>query len=182
MEDVILAPYFFEFAVTFFPLANEFLGGNALLYSFNAFTTYPSTDSTSLDVQTFHRDYDDSRFVGMFMLCSDVLSIEDGAHQFVKGSHLDDDRQGVEGREIVVVTGKAGTAFLAATRGLHRGVRPIVRPRTLAWARWGVSDPPSSYGWDNLSPVPGAKLGGRVPTEPHVRNALRLVVSEPVVT
>jgi hypothetical protein len=176
MEDVILAPHFLEFAIELFPIAREILSGAALLYSLNAFTTYPREGPTSPDIQEFHRDYDDSKFVALFLLCSDVDSVEDGSHQFVPGSHSDPDGRGVDGREVVNITGPAGTAFLAATRGLHRGVRPCRRPRTLAWARWGVSDPPASYGWDRLSPVPSEKLGARYPADPGLQESLRLVI------
>jgi hypothetical protein len=178
MEDVVLAPEFLELALSLFPLAQDYLEKPALLYSVNAFTTYPREGPTLPDIQDFHRDRDDSRFIGLFMLCSDVLTAEDGAHQFVRGSHLDGDGRGADGREIVNITGRAGTAFLAATWGLHRGVRPQARPRTLAWARWGVSAPPASYGWDELAPVPAVKLGTRYPADQNLRVGLRLVLTE----
>ncbi len=178
MDDVVLAPHFLEFALDLFPVVQELLSGRALLYSLNVFTTYPRSGPTIFDVQEFHRDFDDSDFVGLFILCSDVPCIEEGAHQFVKGSQSDDQQRGLDGREVYSVTGKAGTAFLAVTRGLHRGVRPLSRPRTLAWARWGVSDPPAAYGWDGLSPVSSTLLGTRYPSDPDMRRSLRLVISE----
>lgn len=177
MEDVLAAPYLFEMALSLFPMASEYLEQPALLYSVNAFTTYPREGPTVADIQEFHRDRDDSKFIGLFMFCSDVPALEDGGHEFVRGSHLDGS-QGHEGREILDVTGPAGTMFLAVTSGLHRGIRPRSLPRTMAWARWGVSDPPAAYSWDSMSPVASAKLGARYPTDPAIRSGLRLVIRE----
>ena len=58
---------------------------------------------------------------------------------------------------------------------------PYISPaRTLntdkIWARWGVSNPPVSYGWDGLSPVPAASVPG-YPEDPEMRAAIRLVVA-----
>jgi hypothetical protein len=170
-EDVLVAPYFFEFALELTSVARDYLGVEPLLYSVNAFTTYPLDGPTNPDIQEWHRDRDDAKFLALFVYLTDVMTTADGAHLFKLGSH-----QGGAGVGERVVLGHAGTAFLADTRGLHMGVRPASRPRTIAWARWGVSDPPPSYVWDGVKPCDKAILGARYPKDKQVQESIRLVV------
>jgi hypothetical protein len=153
------------------PIVREYLGQNPLLYSVNAFTTYPISGPMNPDIQTWHRDRDDVRFLALFVYLTDVLSAEDGAHLFKVGTH-DSDEDG----PVCTVLGPAGTAFLGDTRGLHMGVRPTTRPRTIAWARWCVTDPPASYVWDKQEPCSRDILGFRYPSNEGVRSSIRLVV------
>jgi Phytanoyl-CoA dioxygenase (PhyH) len=81
----------------------------------------------------YHRDADDLRFVKMFVYLTDTTP-RSGAHRFVLGSHTDQRfaRRGaisegeVEGayapEQMLTVTGKAGTAFLEDTWGIHRAL------------------------------------------------------------
>jgi hypothetical protein len=118
----------------------------------------------------------------MFVFGVDVLEIEDGAHFYQRGSHrLRDDQLGYHfmfptDSVLETVTGRAGTTFLTDTFGFHMGQRPTTKPRLLLWARWGVSNPPESYGWDQLRPASSALLGDRYPQDPELREAIRLVV------
>jgi hypothetical protein len=171
MSDVLAAPNFFEFALGMVGTVREYLRQEPLLYSVNAFTTYPVSGPMNPDIQEWHRDRDDVRFVALFIYLTDVLRPEDGAHLFQVGTH-----DGRESGPIRTVLGRAGTAFLADTRGLHMGVRPVSLPRTMAWARWCVSDPPASYVWDRQSPCSREVLGARYPTNEGVRASIRLVV------
>jgi hypothetical protein len=170
-EDVLRAPHFLEFALALTPVVKSYLEQEPLLYSVNAFTTYPISGPMNPDIQEWHRDRDDVRFVGLFVYLTDVIRADDGAHLFETRTHNGD----VVG-PIHTVLGSAGTAFLADTRGLHMGVRPALRSRTMAWARWCVSDPPASYVWDKQTPVPHSTLGERYPRDQAVRESIRLVV------
>jgi hypothetical protein len=174
MEDVILAPHLFDISLTMTQYAELYLQQQPHLYSINAFTTNPISGPTQSDIQEYHRDIDDSKFLALFIFCTDVTP--DGAHQFIKGSHLDANGRGVDGREMISIHGEAGTMFLGVTYGLHRGLRPVNTPRTLFWARWGVSNPPWSYGWDHLQPVNAELLGDRYPSDEKMRNIIQLVV------
>jgi len=170
MEDVILSPHFLEFALSFTSIAEEYLGQSPLLYSINAFTTFPVTGELNPDIQEFHRDKDDTKFLALFVYLTNVESTEDGPHEFLTGT-----REGAEIRDRCFMLGPPGTAFLADTRNLHRGNRPMHCPRTLAWARWGVSDPPASYAYDQLAPIDAKLLGDRYPTDPYLQQSIRLV-------
>lgn len=170
-EDVLAAPYLMDFALNLMPVVEEYLGQPPLMYSVNAFTTYPHEGPLNPDIQEFHRDKDDVRFVALFVYLTDVLTAEQGAHQFKVGTH-----KFTTSDETFTVLGHAGTAFLADTRGLHRGLRPLDRPRTMAWVRWGVSCPPASYVWDGQRPASREAMGDRFPTDPRVRDSIRLVV------
>lgn len=170
-EDVLRAPHFLEFVLGMTDVAGAYLGQEPLLYSVNAFTTYPIDGPMNPDIQAWHRDKDDVRFVALFVYLTDVDDEWDGAHLFKMGTHTGDD----DG-PISTIIGPAGTAFLADTRGLHMGVRPVARPRTMAWARWCVTDPPASYVWDGQTPVDKAALGNRYPTDQALRDSIRLVV------
>ena len=174
MEDVITAPLLLEQANVFLPLAREYLDAPPQLYSVNAFTTYPRQGPTQVDIQEFHRDEDDVKFLVLFVYLTPVLTTDDGPHEYKLGTH-----EGKSDGPTVKVIGWPGTMFLADTRGLHRGVRPTVHPRTLAWVRWGVSDPPKSYGLDKLSPVPSSLLGDRwAKFGREERESMRLVMRD----
>jgi hypothetical protein len=171
MHDMILAPRFWEWALSFTPTAAVYLGCAPLLYSINAFESLPSDWDPHPGIEVFHRDQDDDRFVALFLCLTDVYP-GDGSHLFKKGSHL-----GGEGTETIEMCGPRGTAFIADTRGLHCGIRPTSGPRRLAWARWGLSDPPASYVRDRLKPIDKDKLGSRYPSDLFMQSAVRLVAA-----
>ncbi len=170
-EDVLRAPHFAEFALSLTDQARAYLGLAPLLYSVNAFTTYPIAGPMNPDIQAWHRDKDDVRFLALFVYLTDVLKPEDGAHLFKRGTH-----RGLSDGPSQTVLGPAGTAFFADTRGFHMGIRPSAKPRTIAWARWGVSDPPASYLWDKQSPCSREVLGTRYPSDVSLQASLHLVV------
>lgn len=172
MADVVRAPGLLEEALRFTPFASQHLGQEAVIYSLNAFYTEP-TDTPKADIQAWHRDADDVRFLVLFVYCTDIVAPEDGAHQFKRGTHL----PGVEEGEVATVLGERGTMFLESGCGYHQGLVPLKARRMLAWARWGVSGYPVAYGWDKHAPVPRAELGDRFPIDETLRRSLRLMVA-----
>jgi hypothetical protein len=182
MWEVIAAPHWFEMALAFFPVAREYFGGELpRLYSVNAFWTCPS--EVPYDTQDWHRDQDDRKQLVAFMLGTHVGRPGDGEHLYQRGTHLiaSDDLLGRPHREppeeiVERVGGPAGTVWLEDTWGIHVGLPPRAAPRLLFWARWGVSDPPQSYVWDELRPAPKALLGWRYPADPELQEAIKLVV------
>lgn len=116
-----------------------YLGAAPTLAAMRAWWSLPHGEAPAR-TELFHRDVDDLRFVKLFVYLTDVDE-GSGPHIFVKGSHTVDrltelrrfsDEEVAEafgGHEVVTITGPAGTTFLEATYGVHRGLPPTERPR-----------------------------------------------------
>ena len=110
--------------------------------------SFPARHQTA-DVQYFHRDPDDWRFLKLFVYLTDVDE-ESGPHEFVLGSHRSSGRifskpyaeeevERVYGRDqIIKITGPKGTTFIEDTWGIHRGRVPLARPRLLLQVQYSV--------------------------------------------
>ncbi len=104
----------------------------ATVESWWTFGEHNSAGNKAFD-DIYHRDVDDLRFVKLFLYLTDT-DITSGAHRFVLGSHADRNftRRGAIGDGdveraypdecIQTVTGRAGTAFLEDTWGIHRAL------------------------------------------------------------
>lgn len=147
MSDVMNAPGLLEYALQQVDLVKEYLGPDPVLYSINAFHTMPIGNGIKGDIQAYHRDADDEKFLALFLFGSTVDTRAEGAHLYMAGTHL-----GPEQGEEREITGQSGTAFIMDGRGMHYGVKPKSLPRMLIWFRFGVSDLPASYVWDKLEP------------------------------
>lgn len=167
--EALLAPYILERALSLTDVAARYLKLEPpFLYSTNAFWTRPGPRAPRGDIQGFHCDEDDDRFLAMFTFLTDVLRSEDGAHEL----------QGPDGvtRQ---VTGPAGTVFLADTSYPHRGIKPTQTERGIHWFRWCIHERPAAYVWDGLSPVASELLGNRYPTDPRLRRSLTPLLNLP---
>lgn len=165
----ILAPEMFEIALALTEVATAYLGRDPpVMYSANVFWTRPGAAPVREDIQAFHQDFDDTKFLAMFVYLTDVILEKQGVH-ILEGP------DGVR-REI---KGHAGTVFLADTSRMHCGVKPRIGERGLAWFRWGVSDRPPANVWDKIEPIPAAMLGERYPSAPRLRESIKLLVSPP---
>lgn len=163
-----------EWALDYTEIARRYLKAEPKLYSVNAFWSRPSLDPPMQDLQTWHRDHDDERFIALFMYGTDVIGDPYGPHCFKLGSHraeIDETKY-----KTAKIFGAAGTAFLADTKGLHLGIKPQIGYRLLLWARWCVNDKPWAYINDKLEPVDRALLGSRYPTDPVLQETIRMVV------
>ena len=161
LETAVLTPHLLERALAEFDFVTEYLGTpNPYLYSLNVFVTRPG-QPVRPDIQAFHRDTDDVKFLPMFFYLSDVG--EDARQEL----RVDD--------RVVGIEGKRGTVFFSDTMREHRGLKPVTGERIIAWARFGVSNPPESYKWDHLEPIDKNLLGARYPTEPRLQEAIKLV-------
>lgn len=166
-DDAVTAPHLLELALKMTDVASAYLGRDpAVSYSANVFWTRPGPAGERPDIQAFHCDQDDERFLAMFVYLTDVLSDADGPQ----------DLFGPDGT-CRTITGPAGTVFLADTSREHRGRKPLVRERGLAWWRWGVSDHPPAGVWDKIEPVASAALGNRYPANAKLRESIRLLVN-----
>ena len=182
MTDIVLAPFILETAIGMYDVARAYFDGEQpRLYSLNAFWTQPAGGPKYQDTHGWHRDCDDRKQMVMFMYGTSVEQTTNGAHMYQKGTHrIADAALGRDFRAppydvIETMVGPAGTLFLADTNGLHMGLRPD-QPRMLTWARFGVSNPPNSYKWDELQPVPKEMIGNRYPRSAELQDAIKLVV------
>jgi hypothetical protein len=101
------------------------------------------------DVQAFHRDPDDWRFVKLFIYLTDVDQ-KSGPHVYVAGSHRtrapflshlykpEELARRYGAGALTPVTGPAGTSFIADTYGIHAGLVPEDRPRLLLQVQYSV--------------------------------------------
>lgn len=174
MEDVVRAPHVWDLVASMMPAVGRYLEAPPRLYSMNAFWTRPSYRAAQPDIQEFHRDADDLRFLVMFVYGTDVLLDDDGPHRFIPGSHLEAEDFI---RPCTSIYGRAGTVFLADTRGLHMGEKPCRGDRLVLWARWGVSDRPQTYDTDQLHSVSRSVLGDKYPRDPVIQDQIKLVVA-----
>jgi hypothetical protein len=166
-SDAIRAPFLFERALALTDIAAAYLGRDPpVCYSANAFWTRPGPASTRPDIQEFHVDTDDDRFLVMFVYLSHVFDDADGPQDLYG-----------PGDVLYTIRGQAGTVFLADTSRLHRGRKPTSGERGIAWFRWGVSDRPPANVWDRVEPIPVADMGGRYPDDLRLRESMRLLVS-----
>lgn len=164
--DAVLAPHLLELALSLTDVAAAYLGRDPpVAYSANVMWTRPGSTAYP-DIQEFHEDRDDERFLGLFVYLTDVLERADGPHE-------------IRGPDGVVreVYGPAGTAFLADTSREHRGLKPQRGERGFYWWRWGVSDRPAANEWDHIEPVDRALLGDRYPADPRLRESIKLLAT-----
>ncbi|HEY4077850.1 MAG TPA: phytanoyl-CoA dioxygenase family protein [Rhizomicrobium sp.] len=129
-------------------LVGAYLGCSPTLSSIGLRWSFPSTGE-ACDVQRFHRDPDDWRFVKLFVYLTDV-DADSGPHIYVKGSHRTShgarahfyERDKLAARygaaSITSVTGSSGTAFIADTSGIHMGMPPKNRPRLMLVAQYSL--------------------------------------------
>lgn len=166
-HDVLLAPHLLELALSLTDVAAAWLGRDPpVMYSCNAFWTRPG-GAVRPDIQDFHRDKDDNGqdstgFLPLFVLLTDTTA-DEGPQEIEAG--------GVMRR----IFGPAGTAFLSDTGQLHRGLMPTQRERGIVWFRWGVSDVPAAYRWDQLTPLDRTLLGDRYPADPRLQRSIGLL-------
>jgi hypothetical protein len=162
LETAVLTPGILERALAEIEFASEYLGVETpYLYSCNFFCTRPG-EPVRPDIQEFHRDTDDVKFLPMFFYLTDVGM--DGAQELRTHSTYN-----------TVVIGDAGKVFFSDTMREHRGLKPQHSERIVGWARWGISDPPESYKWDRLQPIDARLLGDRYPVSPRLQEAIKLI-------
>lgn len=163
----IMAPHLFERGLETIHIAAEYLGRfPPVAYSMNAFWTRPGPAGTRPDIQEFHTDADDKRFLPVFFYLTDVLKDEDGPQEIINARG-----------NVCKIFGRAGTVFLSDTSRMHRGLKPTSRERGIAWFRWGVSDHPPANVWDKIQPIARTMLGQRrYPSDPRLQEAVKLLV------
>jgi hypothetical protein len=129
-EDVIAAPGLLDAAKILTPLASEYFGEPAVLWSLNAFYTMPDA-AFARGLHGLHSDHNTGT-AGDKLLALFVL----GFDADITGAQLHVRPDGL----IEPIYGPAGTAWLADQSHLHAGLIPE-KPRMLLWARWAEKIP-----------------------------------------
>ena len=153
--------------------ASNFLNAPATLSLVLPMWSFPYQSKAPINMQLFHRDADDYKFVKFFMYLSDVEQGE-GEQVYIQGTNEDpslppslyainrypdaDIESALPDREKKVIVGKAGTSWFADTYGIHRGTVPSTKKRLLLQLQFSYNPVPifnyRSYRfkrWDNLS-------------------------------
>ena len=146
-------------------VVERYLGAPPIVLNYSAWRSKAGAEAAGS--QFFHRDFDDIKFVKLFVYLTDVVD-DDGAHCFIVGSHRidavaalragwtggveefdkwyfgqlrknDADVGAVFGGDFTALIGKAGTCFLVDTSGIHKGLAPKRRDRVLAQVLYGVT-------------------------------------------
>lgn len=165
--NAILAPAMFERALALTDVAAKYLERDPpVCYSANVFWTRPGPAGSRPDIQEFHVDSDDVRFLAMFVYLTHVFEDADGPQDLYG-----------PGEVLYTIRGQAGTVFLADTSRMHRGRKPTSAERGLAWFRWGVSPRPPANEWDKIEPISAGLLGDRYPLDVRLRESIKLLVA-----
>jgi hypothetical protein len=141
-RDVVDAPHLLAVANSprVLALVEAYLGVTPVIAAMRVWWTLPDRVGAPEETELFHRDVDDYRFLKLFVYLTDVDE-ECGPHVFARASHrmnvLTEIRrfsdqevaEAVGSESLVRFTGPAGTSFLEATYGLHKGPPPIAKPR-----------------------------------------------------
>ena len=133
-------------------IAQKYFGCKPIIHNFNFWVSYPGNLEST---QKFHQDFDDIRFLKVFIYLNDVTS-KNGPHCYVESSlkkahtiipnenklserltdefveeHFADD--------ILYIKGKAGTIIIEDTHGIHKGTHVKKGKRFLLQILYGCS-------------------------------------------
>ena len=202
-SEIFSAPHLLETVTAPHVLdaVEAFLGARAMLFSLNAYWSFPQPGAPSYG-QDFHRDMSHPKFCVLFIYLTDT-DAGHGAHEYIRGTpspaalasmlqtkgidyearkFFGLERDGLGFTELYEqylspfmekIEGPAGTMFLEDPYGLHRGPVPTAGPRLMAWARYSVFPEPPVL----PKQTERAVLRSRYPKDERARYALRALIS-----
>jgi hypothetical protein len=206
--DLWSSPHIIELAASerILDTAQEYLGCVPVLYSINAFWSFPNRQPHPYS-QLFHRDWEDYRSLVAFTQLTPVATPEDGAHYYVEGSHdavafgrllrfvgvSNEDVALLSSREGPAIAssaerlfsqtarrfdGPAGRSFCSDGYGLHRALVPRSQPRLLLWMRFGTFYNSTMY---RMAATPqnrdiAQSILARIPDTPRHRYVFRYLI------
>ncbi|HTH96372.1 MAG TPA: hypothetical protein VL574_03090 [Stellaceae bacterium] len=133
-------------------VAEFYLGCKPLLDNIGAWWAFGGREAAK-GTQRFHRDFDSLRGFKLFIYLTDVDE-GSGPHVYMSGSHVNPllDTGKAQADETIrrlfgagnemVVTGAAGTRFIADTFGFHKGALPAQGRRLMVAAQYNVHPSP----------------------------------------
>ena len=138
-------------------IAENYLGCKPILHNVLFWASYPGELETT---QQFHQDYDDIKFLKVFIYLNDVTE-ENGPHTYVKKSlqnidlikkklnktdleklslrYSDEDVQKCYSADVLNICGDTGTIIFEDTHGLHKGTNVLKGKRFVLQLVYGVS-------------------------------------------
>jgi len=203
IRDTVRIPHGLRLAThpTILGAVSDYLGMPATIIDISMWASVP--DAKTVGAQLFHRDRDDFRACKLFLYLTDVGN-DDGPHIFVRRSHdvgavkqkfgdslppeglsalFTGDGRAVEAHieqlfkdDVLEITGKAGTCFLEATYGFHRGKVPTKGTRLIYQVVYGFT--PFPHRLTRLGDGDLEGLPADVPDTPQVRHAMRFLIGE----
>ena len=158
-EDNLRCPHMVDLVTNdkLLNMASEYLGAPATLSLLLPLWSFPNTADNPINMQLFHRDSDDYKFVKFFIFLNDVAKGE-GEQIYIKGSNdgkklpqsLYEIRRYTSNEiysffskeQSLTLTGSAGTNWFADTYGIHRGTQPKTNKRLLLQLQFTLSEVP----------------------------------------
>jgi hypothetical protein len=150
LKDIIDSPHILELAnrLSLLRLAANYIGCKPTISALGLRWSFPSA-AIGTDVQAFHRDTDDWRYMKVLVYLTDVNE-EAGPHVYVRGSHMTkapmrlrpyqdaEINQRYGANQAIVATGKAGFGFAVDTAGIHKGAVPTREPRLMLQIQYSL--------------------------------------------
>ena len=150
LKDIIDSPHILELAnsPSLLRLAGSYIGCKPTISALGLRWSFPSK-AVGTDVQAFHRDTDDWRYMKVLVYLTDVND-EAGPHVYIRGSHTgkapmrlrpypDAEINRKYGNDrTIVATGKAGFGFAVDTAGIHKGAVPTREPRLMLQIQYSL--------------------------------------------
>lgn len=132
-DDVLNCPHLLEVAnhPLILDIVSKVMNCKPTISNINVWRSYPGFD-VAKDSENFHRDVDDFHFLKLFIYLTDVDE-QSGPHVYVKKSHKSKDFLRIarftdeeiynkyHEKNILKITGEAGSTILENTFGLHKG-------------------------------------------------------------
>jgi hypothetical protein len=179
-QDVLSAPGVFDLAndPRILGVVARLLGAKPLISYMAAWWTYPSQGDNLKRGEMFHRDVDDWNFVKVFTYLTDVDE-EAGPHQYISFSHKADKLMVVRNfqdgevfeafprEDLRSFTGPAGTTLIENTFGLHRGTKPVHKPRLIYQTLYSLRE--TIYG-PRRPIIDAAAVEHRAPLDPYINS------------
>ena len=149
VSDILACPHLLELMnrPSILGAVSAYLGCAPTIAAITLRWSYPHA-TRAVNVQRFHRDPDDWRFVKLFVYLTEVDEAA-GPHVFITRTHKErgsaratllDDAQAMEryGARIHAQTGDPGSGFLADTFGWHKGGVPRTRARLMLSVQYSI--------------------------------------------
>ena len=154
-------------------MASEYLSAPATLNCVFPLWSFKEANPKPINMQLYHRDADDYKFVKLFILLTDTEN-GNGEQVYVKKSHRKESlpiemykierysdkkiEESFPEDEVIKIYGKAGKCWLADTYGIHKGTVPTKTNRLLLQLQYTL-DPTPIFNykqfryskWDELS-------------------------------